>query len=88
MPKLNWLMPNNVTHGILKAYLELNDFEIVDAKVYYAETLDFVRRDFRLAVADPNDPRKAFPHPVVWKTLDRKLNVINVDRNNLIFEVK
>ena len=87
MPKLDWTMPNNMTHGIIKAQLEINDFELVDAKVYYANSIDFKRRDFRLAVADPNNPRKPFPNPVLWKSTTTKLRTTQIDENNLIFEV-
>ncbi|XP_048760078.1 autocrine proliferation repressor protein A-like isoform X1 [Ostrea edulis] len=34
--------------------------------VFYARTQDGKRRDFRLLVASPDDPRKAYPHPVIW----------------------
>lgn len=43
-------MPNNLTHGIIKATLMSQVSNLIGVKVYYAETIDNKRRDFRLAV--------------------------------------
>lgn len=54
-------MPNNRTHGIIRATVDITKGPApADVKVYYAETLDNKRIDFRLVSLDP-DTKKTRP---------------------------
>ena len=64
MPKLTWTRPNNITHGITEAVVDIiNGPAPSEVKIFYAKTLPDNRRDFRLVVGSPSDPTKAVPHP-------------------------
>ncbi|CAF0930820.1 unnamed protein product [Brachionus calyciflorus] len=56
MPKLSWSMPNNSTHGVLTATVDLGlDFlKPFSVRCWYAQTRDNVRRDFRQTYLSPN----------------------------------
>ncbi|XP_025106923.1 autocrine proliferation repressor protein A-like isoform X2 [Pomacea canaliculata] len=62
-PKITWTKNFTTTGGVLNMF---TDTKPVEVNVYFAKTLDGRRRDFRLAVADPNNPDSFLPHPVVW----------------------
>lgn len=67
LPNLKWSFPNNSTHGIIRAQIDLTKVaKPFNVRVYYAHTLDSKRRDFRLVIGDPNNPGGAILHPVVW----------------------
>jgi len=67
LPKVTWTRPNNETHGITRVIVDIaNGPAPSDITVYYAQTLDNKRRDFRVRILDPNDPGKLIPNPVIW----------------------
>ncbi|KAI3379567.1 hypothetical protein SNEBB_009555 [Seison nebaliae] len=63
LPEFNWQRNYNGTHGIIIVTTNQTPLDIV---VYKAHTLSNSRRDFRLLIADPNDPKKIIPNPVIW----------------------
>lgn len=75
LPVVRWARPNNRTHGIIEATVDLiKGPRPKDVRVFYAKTLDNKRRDFRLVIGDPSDPSKAIPHPVVWESSKKILS--------------
>jgi PhoPQ-activated pathogenicity-related protein len=69
LPRMTWTRPNNGTHGVTVLTVDTINGPIpVDVTVYFARTLDNKRRDFRLAIADPKNPDKFIPNPVIWKS--------------------
>jgi hypothetical protein len=68
LPIVRWERNNNATHGVLKAYVDLTKSrKPIEVKLFFARTFDKKRRDFRLVIADPNDPSKVIPHPGIFK---------------------
>jgi len=69
-PKVIWNMNNNQSHGIIDVTVDTSNGrpKPFDVKVWYTQTLDNKRIDFRLVIGDPNNPSSALPHPVVWKS--------------------
>ena len=64
LPIVRWDRATNATHGVMRAFVDLTTGrKPSEVKVYFARTLDNKRRDFRLVIGDPNDPKKAIPHP-------------------------
>ncbi|CAF0930838.1 unnamed protein product [Brachionus calyciflorus] len=88
IPKLKWTMPNNLTHGILRATVDTSNGgpKPYSVECYYAKTLDGKRRDFRLIAADPNDPSKPIPHPVVWLSTQKEI-IVTEKPNAITFEI-
>ena len=46
----------------------------------------YLRRDFRLVIADPNDPSKVIPHPVVWLSDSKIINTV-VSKTTITYSV-
>lgn len=88
MPKVKWTMPNNLTHGIIRATVDIsNDApRPYSVKCYYANTLDGKRRDFRLLIGDPNDPSKPIPHPVVWFSTEKNI-LVTENSKSVLYEI-
>lgn len=88
IPKVKWTMPNNLTHGIIRATVDLsnNSPRPYSVNCYYANTLDGKRRDFRLLIADPNDPNKPIPHPVVWFSTNKNIKITD-NSNSVLYEI-
>lgn len=65
---MKWSFPNNSTHGVIRAQIDFTSSpKPFNVRVYYANTLDAKRRDFRLVIADPNHPGGSpILHPVIW----------------------
>ena len=69
LPKLQWIKSTNNTHGYIRATVDLTSGpKRINAIGYYARTLSNKRRDFRLLIANPNNPTKAMANPVFWFT--------------------
>ena len=47
---------------------------------------NYLRRDFRLLIADPNDPSKIIPHPVVWLSDSKIINTV-VSKTTITYSV-
>ncbi|CAF1507531.1 unnamed protein product [Adineta steineri] len=67
LPKLQWIKSSNNTHGYIRATV---DFSVgpkpISAYGYRARTLNDKRRDFRLLIGNPADPKKPMGNPVFW----------------------
>lgn len=67
LPSFKWTKTSNSTHGYIQATV---DFSVgpkpVSAFSYHAKTLNNKRRDFRLLIANPNQPGKSMVNPVIW----------------------
>ncbi|XP_059147478.1 autocrine proliferation repressor protein A-like [Physella acuta] len=61
-PTLTWTRSQNNTSGTIVVTTSVPPREVT---VYYAQTLDNKRRDFRLFTADPQTGKALF-HPVIW----------------------
>lgn len=87
VPSMKWTMPNNLTHGIIRARIKKTNSspKPYAVKCYYANTLDNKRRDFRLVIADPNDSSKEIPHPVIWFSTEKNI-LINETESEIIYE--
>lgn len=69
LPSIRWIRPNNATHGVTVVTVDIiNGPSPFSATVFYAQTLNNKRRDFRLLVADPKNPDKSIPNPVFWQS--------------------
>ncbi|UJR29760.1 hypothetical protein I4U23_017308 [Adineta vaga] len=67
LSKLQSIKSSNNTHGYIRATVDFSiGPEPISAIVYRARTLDDKRRDFRLLIGNPNDPKKAMANPVFW----------------------
>lgn len=87
IPKLRWTLPNNATHGIIRATVDTtNSPKPSSFQAFYAKTLDNKRRDFRLASADPKDPSKPVPHPVVWFSTQKEVLVYE-KKDSITYEI-
>jgi hypothetical protein len=87
LPLVHWSRPNNLTHGIIVATVDImNGPQPIDVRIYYAKTLDNKRRDFRLYVADKNDSSKPILHPVVWLSTKENLIIKNQTSEKTVFE--
>ncbi|RMZ97242.1 autocrine proliferation repressor A-like [Brachionus plicatilis] len=88
LPKVKWIMPNNSTHGIIRARIDVTSGSPKPyiVKCYYANTLGNTRRDFRLVIADPNDSSKEIPHPVVWFSTDKNI-LTNETKSEIFYEI-
>ncbi|KAK7003107.1 autocrine proliferation repressor protein A-like isoform X1 [Biomphalaria glabrata] len=62
-PTITWVLSQNDTAGRIVVTCSVPPREVT---VFHAKTLDGKRRDFRLAIADPNNPGKFLIHPVIW----------------------
>ncbi|XP_061192028.1 autocrine proliferation repressor protein A-like [Saccostrea echinata] len=62
-PKMTWKREFTKNGGKITL---MTDRSPKTVDVFYARTIDGKRRDFRLLVASPDDPRKPYPHPVIW----------------------
>lgn len=49
-----------------KSIIILTHFNVTRFKDFRVLLCFFLRRDFRLLVASSDDPRKPYPHPVIW----------------------
>ncbi|CAF3581131.1 unnamed protein product [Rotaria sp. Silwood1] len=83
LPQLQWIKSSNNTHGYIRATV---DFSVgpkpISALGYRARTLNNKRRrDFRLLIANPDDPTKSMVNPVFWFTTDL---VIEAETNTTI----
>jgi hypothetical protein len=71
LPKLQWTKTSNNTHGYIRATV---DFSVgpkpISAYGYHARTLNDKRRDFRLLIGNPANPKKAMANPVFWFNID------------------
>jgi len=71
LPSLKWTKTSNNTHGYIRATV---DFSVgpkpIGALGYHARTLNDRKRDFRLLIADPNQPGKRIVNPVIWLNTD------------------
>ncbi|ESO95659.1 hypothetical protein LOTGIDRAFT_231895 [Lottia gigantea] len=63
MPKFTWKREFTHDGGKITVTTETKPKTI---ECYYARTLDSKRRDFRLAAADPNNPKGFVPQPIIW----------------------
>ncbi|UJR29763.1 hypothetical protein I4U23_017311 [Adineta vaga] len=67
LPKLQWIKSSNNTHGYIRATVDFSSGpKPISAIGYRARTLDDKRRDFRLLIGNPSDPKKAMANPVFW----------------------
>ncbi len=44
------------------------------------------RRDFRLVIADPNNPDKAIPNPVLWLSSDKTIQT-EISKTSIVYKV-
>ncbi|CAF1644495.1 unnamed protein product [Adineta ricciae] len=67
LPSFTWTKTSNNTHGYIRATVDFSAGpKPISALGYHARTMNDKRRDFRLVIADPNNPDKKIVNPVIW----------------------
>lgn len=67
LPKMTWVKGSNNTHGFIRATVDFSTGPKPSGVTgLRARTLNDKRRDFRLTIANPENPTKAMPNPVIW----------------------
>lgn len=64
-------------------YIILTHFNVTKFKDFKVLLCFYLRRDFRLLVASSDDPRKPYPHPVIWFN-DRAQELVGPIKNSRI----